>query len=91
MKLVKAIMQIKNYNSTASESSNYSLYSFEQSLESQIELKEGNSYTSHEAFFIAVKKTLKQLKSQENDFQYEININPEMNELEQAIWMFPEQ
>ncbi|CAG8840994.1 41379_t:CDS:2, partial [Gigaspora margarita] len=28
-------------------------------------------------------ETLKQLKSQENDFQYEININPETNELDQ--------
>ncbi|CAG8546797.1 2042_t:CDS:2, partial [Gigaspora rosea] len=53
-------MAQENYDSTASESSNYSSYSFEQFLESQIELKEGNSYTSHEAFVIAVKSYAKQ-------------------------------
>ncbi|CAG8749231.1 11291_t:CDS:2, partial [Gigaspora rosea] len=46
-------MAQENYDSTASESSNYSSYSFEQSLESQIELKEGNFYTSYKAFVIA--------------------------------------
>ncbi|CAG8744462.1 19975_t:CDS:2 [Gigaspora margarita] len=160
-------MAQENYNLTASESSNDSLYSFEQSLENfQVHLRkyeknaagqirkktivcsrEGTSadhqqFTSEERLiplevqqkimllrcaryniptiytilrkkfdgiitwiynnlynFIYQQKeakekqeldandfveTLKQLKSQENDFQYEININPEMNELEQT-------
>jgi zinc finger SWIM domain-containing protein 3 len=36
-------------------------------------------------------KELERLKSQDNEFCYEILINPETNELQQAIWMFPEQ
>jgi zinc finger SWIM domain-containing protein 3 len=36
-------------------------------------------------------KELERLKLQDNEFCYEILINPETNELQQAIWMFPEQ
>jgi hypothetical protein len=36
-------------------------------------------------------KELEHLKSQDNEFCYEVLINPETNELQQAIWMFPEQ
>ncbi|CAG8460181.1 45524_t:CDS:2 [Gigaspora margarita] len=36
------------------------VHRFEQSLENQIELKEGNSYASHEAFVIVVKSYTKQ-------------------------------
>ncbi|CAG8649802.1 3704_t:CDS:2 [Racocetra fulgida] len=50
-------MTQEDFDSTASESSDYS---FEQSLENRIELKEGDSYTSHDAFVIAVKTYAKQ-------------------------------
>ncbi|CAG8841571.1 40497_t:CDS:2, partial [Gigaspora margarita] len=63
----------ENYDSTASESSDYSSYSLEQSLENQIELKEGNSYTSHEAFVIAVKNYAKQQGFQVRLGKYEKN------------------
>ncbi|CAG8841404.1 6397_t:CDS:2, partial [Gigaspora margarita] len=53
-------MAQENYDSTVSESSDYSSYSFEQSLDNKIELKEGNFYNSHEAFVIAVKNYTKQ-------------------------------
>ncbi|CAG8787147.1 19149_t:CDS:2, partial [Gigaspora rosea] len=66
-------MAQENYDLTASESSNYSSYSFEQSLESQIELKEGNSYTLHEAFVIAVKSYAKQQGFQVRLGKYEKN------------------
>lgn len=36
-------------------------------------------------------KELERLKSQDNGFCYEILIDPNTNELQQAIWMFPEQ
>ncbi|CAB4437481.1 unnamed protein product [Rhizophagus irregularis] len=36
-------------------------------------------------------KELERLKSQDSEFCYELLINPETNELQQAIWMFPEQ
>jgi len=36
-------------------------------------------------------KELENIKSQNNEFQYEVKINSETNELQQAIWMFQEQ
>ncbi|CAG8805923.1 7462_t:CDS:1, partial [Gigaspora rosea] len=48
------------YNSAASKSFNYSLYSFEQSLKNQIELKKDNSYTLYKAFVIVIKSYTKQ-------------------------------
>ena len=36
-------------------------------------------------------KELENIKSQDNEFQYEVKINSETNELQQAIWMFQEQ
>ena len=36
-------------------------------------------------------KDLEHLKSQDNEFCYEVLIDPETSELRQAIWMFPEQ
>ncbi|CAG8609227.1 2600_t:CDS:2, partial [Funneliformis caledonium] len=36
-------------------------------------------------------KKLEHLKSQDNEFCYEVLIDPETNEFRQAIWMFPEQ
>ena len=71
--LILQIMAQENYNSTDSESSNYSLYSLEQSLENQIELKEGNFYVSHEGFVIAVKNYTKQQGFQVRLEKYEKN------------------
>ena len=36
-------------------------------------------------------RELEHLKSKDKEFQYEVLINPETNEFQQAIWMFPEQ
>ena len=36
-------------------------------------------------------KKLEHLKSQDNEFCYEVLIDPKTNEFRQAIWMFPEQ
>ncbi|CAG8848151.1 9263_t:CDS:2, partial [Gigaspora margarita] len=66
-------MAQENYNSTASESSDYSSYSFEQSSDNKIELKEGNFYNSQEAFVIAVKNYAKQQDFQVRLGKYEKN------------------